>query len=751
MAKRWPVLGLILIVLFGLWGWNRLLQRHVSPFDPQALQAQTSAQKFANAISLSGLASPDLQRIYGHSSLVLDRQGQLLRAFPTAEDTWRLPTAARDVDPLYLAMLKASEDQRFDQHVGIDPLAIVRAAAQALAHGQIISGASTLSMQTARLLEPKPRNFSAKLEEAARALQLSLLLGRAGVLDIYLSLTPFGGTLEGVSAASLAWFGHTPDRLTPAEAALLVALPQSPERLRPDRHPEAAKAARNRILQRMEARGLLAHDVVVAALAEDVPRFQRAMPRHAPHLAEGLVAGARGQLLSTHIDGALQRNLEALGQSWRSKLEPGSDLAVVILDGNRLIAHLGSADWNSRQLDLSRAVRSPGSTLKPFIYALAFDDLALHPATLMDDMPQRFGDWQPRNFDHEFHGTVTAREALQRSLNIPAVQALERVGPARFAALMQRCGARLEFPNSDDPGLPLALGGVGIRLIDLAMLYAALGQGGLAKPLEILKGVSISRHSGLDPESSALNLLDSRLFPAYARMTGNDENDTYGSAQTQTQTQPRPSQRLVDSAAAAVVLDILENSPMPEGVASLRGTQRPRRIAFKTGTSYGYRDAWTVGVSAQYTVAVWVGRADGGASPGSLGRITAAPLMFKAFDLLPPDQRSRPAARDPQHPLLQGSAPPALARLNGGKAEQASIPRLRILFPPDGASIESLHEGIALNASGGLAPLRWIANGVPLPENATFWQPEGTGFAKLVVLDSSGRRAESRIRVLEPE
>ena len=567
MAKRWPVIGFIFIVLIGLWTWHRLLQRHVSPFSPASLQTQTTGQKLANVISLNELAPPDLQRIHGHSSLVLDRQGQLLRAFPTVDDTWRLPTAARDVDPLYLSMLKASEDQRFDQHVGIDPLAIVRAAAQALAHGEIISGASTLSMQTARLLEPKPRNFSAKLEEAARALQLSLLLGRAGVLDIYLSLAPFGGTLEGVSAASLAWFGHTPDRLTPAEAALLVALPQSPERLRPDRHPEAAKAARNRILQRMEAHGLLAHDVVAAALAEDVPRFQRAMPRHAPHLAEGLVAGVRGQMLRTHIDGALQRNVEALGQSWRSKLEPGSDLAVVILDGHRLIAHLGSADWASRQLDLSRAVRSPGSTLKPFIYALAFDDLALHPATLMDDMPQRFGDWQPRNFDHEFHGTVTAREALQRSLNIPAVQALERVGPARFAALLNRCGARLEFPGHDDPGLPLALGGVGIRLVDLAMLYAALGRGGLVKPLDILQNT-----------------------PADAR----------------------PAQRLVDSTAAQVVLDILEMSPMPEGVASIRGTLRPRRIAFKTGTSYGYRDAWTVGVSAQYTAAVWVGRASVG-------------------------------------------------------------------------------------------------------------------------------------------
>jgi len=704
MAKRWPVIGLILIVLFGLWGWNRLLQRHVSPFDPQALQAQTSGQKLANIVSLSWLYPPNLQRIHGHSSLVLDRQGRLLRAFPTLDDTWRLPTAARDVDPLYLAMLKASEDQRFDQHVGIDPLAAMRALGQALRHGQIISGASTLTMQTARLLEPKPRTLGAKLHEAARALQLGLLLGRGGVLDIYLSLAPFGGTLEGVSAASLAWFGHAADKFTPAEAALLVALPQSPERLRPDRHPEAAKAARNRILQRMVARGLLAADIADAAQKEDVPRFQRSLPRHAPHLAQNQISGAQGKIVSTPIDGVLQGKLEDLGLAWRSKLEPGSDLAIVILDGNRLIAHLGSADWNLRQLDLSRAVRSPGSTLKPLIYALAFDDLALHPATLMDDMPQRFGDWQPRNFDHEFHGTVTAREALQRSLNIPAVQALERVGPARLAALLNRCGARLEFPNSDDPGLPLALGGVGIRLIDLAMLYAALGQSGVVKP--ILQ-----------------------------------------------QQQPPPGSEchLVSQTAAFVVLDILEHSPMPEGVASARGVQRPRRIAFKTGTSYGFRDAWTVGVSAQYTVAVWVGRADGGASPGSLGRLTAAPLMFKTFDLLPPDRAQRPLPENPHHPLLQGRAPPALTRLSGGDAPQASTPRLRILFPPNGASVESLNEGIALNAAGGIAPLRWIANGTPLPENSRFWQPQGAGFAHLVVLDSQGRRAETRIRVLEPD
>lgn len=679
-----------------------LLQRHVTPWAQPAPPSLTA--HLAQLLSLSALMPPDLSRVRQHSSLVLDRHGQVLRAFPSLDDTWRLPTRVDEVDGLYLAMLKASEDQRFDLHPGVDPVAMLRALAQALKHGEIISGASTLNMQSARLLQPKPRTLRAKLSEAARALQLSLLFGRKGVLDIYLTLAPFGGTVEGVQAASWIWFGHDAARLTPAEAALLVALPQSPERLRPDRYPSAAKKARDRILQRMVQRGVLQHDVAQAAMQEPLPRFQRSLPRHAPHLAERLVSG-HGQVVHTWIDRALQQRLEQLGQSWSDTLDADSDLAVVVLDGHRLIAHLGSSDWQARQLDLSTAVRSPGSTLKPLIYALAFDDLALHPATLMDDLPQRFGDWQPRNFDQQFHGTLTAREALQRSLNIPAVQALERVGPMRFAALLQRCGARLEFPTRDDPGLPLALGGVGIRLMDLAMLYAGLGQGGRIQPL-------------------ALRL------------------DDVANAHCQ----------LVGTTAAYGVLDILQHSPLPEGVASLRGTQRPRSIAFKTGTSYGFRDAWTVGVSTRYTVAVWVGRADGGASPGRLGRVAAAPLMFRVFDLLPPEANTRPLPADAQHPLLQGRPPPALARLTAPDSTATThIRPLRILFPPHGSSVELVGEGIALQAQGGQPPLRWVINGVPLEENSRFWRTTDSGFAHLVVLDAAGQRAESRIRVLPME
>jgi len=660
-------------------------------------------------LALDRLAPPDLGRLERRSTVVLDADGRLLRPFASAEGTWRLPTRPDQVDPLYLAMLMAVEDRRYGWHPGVDPLAVGRAVVQAAWHGRVVSGASTLTMQTARLLTPKPRTLASKLIESARAVQLQARLGHDGVLEAYLTLAPFGGPLEGVTAATLAWFGKAPRHLSPAEAALLVALPQSPERLRPDRRPQAARAARDRILDRVAARGVISRDVAEAAKAEPVPTFRRAMPRLAPHLTERLAAAAgRGAVVRTHIDSVLQRGLEGLARAQAPRLGPQSDMAIVILDNRdrRLLAHLGSADWTRLQVDLTQAVRSPGSALKPFIYAVAFDDLSLHPGTLIPDMPQRFGAWAPRNFDHDFHGTVTAREALQRSLNIPAVQALERVGPARLIALLRLAGVSLSFPGHEEPGLALALGGVGIRLMDLAVLYAALADGGRVLPVSLLAG--------------------------------------------ETAPEPRP---LVGNAAARAVIDVLEGSPAPNGFATGAGIARTRRIAFKTGTSFGSRDAWTVGSSADYTVAVWVGRPDGAPRPGQTGRGTAAPLMFRAFDLLPPDRAPRPAPAQPDHALFHRQPPPALVRLSPANHDDVGAGHaapLRILFPPDGATVESLEDGVGLTVSGGQPPYRWAANGRPLAENAPFWQPDGDGFSSLVVMDSDGRRAAVTIRVVTP-
>ncbi|SBW04615.1 Penicillin-binding transpeptidase [uncultured Alphaproteobacteria bacterium] len=661
----------------------------------------------AAAVALDRALPPDLSRYRERSTVVRDADGGLLRAFAAPGGAWRIATAATDVDPLYLAMLKAVEDRRFDVHPGVDPLAAARAAMQAATNGRIVSGASTLSMQAARLLAPKPRTFAAKAAESLRALQLTARLGREGVLGLYLTLAPFGGALEGATAASLAWFGKPPLRLSPAEAALLVALPQSPERLRPDRHPEAAAAARNRVLARAAAAGVIGDDVARAAAAEPVPTRQAALPRHAPHLAERLAAAEPpGAEIRTRIDGGLQRALERLGRAWGQRLEPGADLAVVVLANRdrRLLAHLGSADWRDRQLDLSRALRSPGSALKPFVYALAFDDLALHPGTVIDDAPQRFGAWLPRNFDRDSHGEITAREALQRSLNLPAVRVLDRVGPARFALRLEGAGAHLAFPDDAPPDLPLALGGVGVRLEDLAMLMAALADGGRVLPVSVLA----------------------------------DEPP------------PRPT-ALVGEAAARAVIDILADAPSPSGVARGRGVDRTRRVAFKTGTSYGFRDAWTIGASADHTVAVWVGRPDGAPRPGETGLAAAAPLLFRVFDLLPPDHAPRPPPAEPDHALFRNPPPPGLARFDPREAGRWADARpLRVLFPPDRATVESLPEGVGLSAEGGRPPYRWVANDRPLAAEVRFWRPDGEGFARLAVTDADGRRAAVTVRVVTP-
>ncbi len=645
----------------------------------------------------------DLARYESRSTVVRDAQGGVLRAFPAPEGQWRVETSVDDVDPLYLAMLKAVEDRRFDAHPGIDPLAILRAAGQLIGERRVVSGASTLTMQAAKLLDPRPRTWQAKIAEAVRALRMQTRLGRDGVLGVYLTLAPFGGAIEGANAASYAWFGKRPLNLSPAQAALLVALPQSPERLRPDRNPAAAMRARDRVLDIAVAQGVLGQGAADAAKAEPLPTALLAMPMSAPHLAERLAARAeKGRSIATHIDPAMQAALERFARTQRAKLDDGANLAAMVVSNKdrRLLAHLGSLDWRDCQIDLTLAVRSPGSAMKPFLYAMGFDDLAIHPATLIADMPQRFGDWAPRNFDHDFHGLVTAREALQRSLNVPAVQVLERIGPARFAGRLTQAGARLVLPAAAEPALPLALGGVGIRLWDLAMLQAALADGGRALPIAAVPG------------NAAAPVV------------------------------------LVGAAAARATIDVMEGSPAPDGIATGSAIARTRRIAFKTGTSFGFRDAWTIGSSADYTVAVWVGRPDGAPRPGELGRSAAAPVLFAIFDLLPQDRAPRAAPAEPGHALFRRAAPPAIARLE--MRPELDRAGLRILFPPDGATVEALDEGISLNAAGGRGPLRWIVEGHELPDDARFWKPDGEGFAKFVLVDADGKRVASTIRVTIP-
>jgi penicillin-binding protein 1C len=653
---------------------------------------------------------------------VVDAQGKLLRGFTTAEGTWRLPLSPETVDPLYLRMLKAYEDKRFDWHPGVDPLALMRALWQWVAHGKVISGASTLTMQSVRLLDPRPRTLPNKLAQMWRALQLDWHYTKEEILGLYLTLAPYGGNLEGLRAASLAYLGKEPRYLTPAEAALLVVLPQSPTRLRPDRFPRAARAARDKVLARMERLGVLSRRQAAEARQEDPPGRRLPLPFHAPHLARRLVAAEpRRALHRTYIEGRLQRMLEALAKQVQTGLDPHAGLAILIVENQtrRVIAYVGSSDFFAQeragQVDMVRAVRSPGSTLKPLIYGLGFDELIIHPETLIDDAPTRFGDYFPSNFRHTYRGQVSVREALQRSLNIPAVKVLERIGPVRLAAKLRDAGIELHWARQDaTPGLPLALGGVGTTLEDLVMLYVGFANAGQVGPLALARDDRVARQAA------------------------------------------RP---LLSAAAAWYLADILAGAAAPETKVSADHVRDPRRRAYKTGTSYGFRDAWALGFDGAYTVGVWVGRPDGAPSPGRYGRKTAAPLLYRVFDLLP-RRGLAPPGRAPAE-VLQArytDLPERLKHFRSGavRATHSALPPLAISFPVDGARIaldvrNGVMADLPLIASGGQRPLRWLVNGYPLPaferRRDAFWTPDGEGFVAIAVMDGRGQSARANVWV----
>ena len=658
------------------------------------------------------LPLPSLDRIRSASALVLAADGSILRGFLTPDGKWRLPVEPEAVDPLYRRMLVAAEDRRFDRHFGVDPIAVGRALFQLGSTGHIISGASTLTMQAVRLLEPHPRLFVEKLREAARALALERQMSKDEVLGTYLTLAPIGGNLDGVRAASLAYFGKEPARLSAAEAALLVAIPRSPERLRPDRHPDAIRAARDRVLLRMAEAGVISPATLAEARTEIVPRARLAMPFHAPHLARELRDQQPTALVHhSTVDPLLQRRIEALLKREVSGLESEASFAAIVVDNRdrRVRAYVGNADPASvtrrGTIDMARALRSPGSTLKPFIYAMGFDRLIIHPETTLEDRARHFGDYAPSDFDGRFEGEVTARQALQYSLNLPAVAVLDRIGPSRFIAALSATGIRLRLPQPIiEPGLAVALGGAGTTLTDLLQLYASLSNGGEVTPLRYREG---------DPVTS-------------------------GTA-------------IFGPLAAWYVNDILAETPPPANVLPAE-VRRGRRLAFKTGTSYGFRDFWAIGYDPEVTIGVWAGRPDGTPMPGHSGRLTAAPVLFKIADLLDP-ARSRHPIPPPPGALLVGwnDLPLRLSRLNTGAQATSQTGGPRITFPPDGAVIEWRGEEMPLEATGGKQPLHWLVDGRPLtqgaPRHVVRWQPEGIGFVQLSVVDAAGRSAHSTVRL----
>ncbi len=695
----------------GVRSWSKMAQRAAV-----VLGVAIACASLALEITIRRLDPLPMARAENTSVTVLDRDGVLLRAYTTADEHWRLPIAAADVDPLYLKMLIAFEDRRFYVHPGVDPVATLRAVGQVARYGRIVSGSSTLTMQVARLLDGiHARDAAGKLKQMLRALQIERTYAKSDVLRLYLQLAPFGGNLEGVRAASLAYFGKEPRRLSPAEAALLVAIPQAPESRKPDRSPNAARVARDRVLARAVAAGVIKPEDMNLARLEPVPTVRREFSKLAPHLADAeREANPERRVHRLTLDAALQARLESVARDHARVLGQGLSAAIVAIDHatGQVLAEVGSAGFldesRAGAVDMARAVRSPGSTLKPLIYGLAFEAGLAHPNTLIEDRPTRFGTYVPKNFDRDWHGIVTIREALAQSLNIPAVSVLEAVGPLKFYGRLQQAGLAPQLPKDAEPTLAVALGGLGLRLVDLAQLYGGFARGG-----EI---VSL-RHRQVDATEAAAP----------------------------------PRQRLLSPVAAWYVADILRNAPAPAHA-------RTGQIAFKTGTSYGARDAWAAGFDGRHTIAVWVGRADGAAVPGLAGRPSAAPMLFDAFQRIA-DQRTPlpPAPRDALK-ATGADLPPPLRRFNPSaetpdahSAAYRSQP-LRIAFPPDRAELDSeASDSVVVKADGGVLPLTWLIDGAPVSADGHRREltlpGQRQGFVKVSVIDAAGRTDRVTIRL----
>lgn len=560
------------------------------------------------SLLLVDLAFPPPLPVEGAGLVVVARDGSPLRGWPDADGVWRYPVTPEHVSPRYLEALLTYEDRWFYWHPGINPLALLRAGWQWAWHGHVISGGSTLSMQVARALEPVPRSIPGKLRQMCRALQLEMRLSKREILALYLNHAPMGGIVEGVEMASRSYLGKSAAQLSSAEAALLVVLPQAPSRLRPDRHPERAQRSRDKVLHRMAELGRWSRTEVEDALIERVGANPPRLAWLAPLAAERLHQGARRQdrngaqisIVRSTLDRDMQVTLERLLADRVAQLPRFVSMAALVMDSKTMevLAYAGSADFSDTRrfshVDMVRGVRSPGSTLKPFLYAMALDEGLIHSESLLADTPQSFGGYDPGNFQASFSGPVSVSDALQRSLNVPAVDLLDRLGPTRFAARLSNGGIRLRLPSGGSPNLSIILGGAGTTLEELVGGYRALAAGGMAGMPRII------------PDA------------------------------------PVRESRMMSAGAAYIVRSILEGGGHPD--QPFVETSGPR-LAWKTGTSYGFRDAWAVGVSGRYTLGVWIGRPDGTPNPGFFGANIAAPLLQQMASALP--RSELPAAAMP--------------------------------------------------------------------------------------------------------
>ena len=525
------------------------------------------------------------------STVITAKDGTPLRAFADKNGVWRYPVNLTDVSPLYLQALMTYEDRWFYYHPGINPFAFIRAGFQNIFSGKIVSGGSTLTMQVARLLYSNKRTLAGKLLQMLRALQLETHLTKKEILTLYLNLAPFGSNIEGVQTACFSWLGKQAFELSHAEAALLAVLPQAPSFYRPDRHPERARKARDKVLDRMAFFKVWTKEQVNAAKKEPVIALRFVPPMTAPLASRRLFVNtdnSQSKVIS-NLDYDLQIHTKDIVRGYIEGLSDYQSAAAMIVNYKNLdvLAYVGSADFSNTKrkghVDMVRAIRSPGSTLKPFLYGLAIDEGLIHSHSLLLDTPRFQKEYEPGNFSKGFSGPVSMTKALRLSLNVPAVQVLEAYGPQKFYDRLINAGARLKL--SGKPNLSIVLGGMGTNLESLVTLYTALARDGITGKPKLLKQDAVQ-------------------------------------------------ERYLMSPGAAWIISKILAQPMPgfEGINRLSGHIA---MAWKTGTSYGFRDAWALGIMGDYVAGVWVGRPDGSPSPGQYGAVTAIPLLRRIFESLP--------------------------------------------------------------------------------------------------------------------
>ena len=537
-----------------------------------------------------------------YSTVVLDEEGGVLRAFLNGNEQWCFPPR-QDLDipqKLKTAVL-LFEDRSFYSHPGVRPLSLLRALYQNASKGQVVSGASTITMQVSRLMRPKARTYLNKALEILQALKIELHYTKEETLGAYLDHAPYGGNIVGYQAASLRYFCKAPGQLTWGEAATLAVLPNAPGLVSPVADPDRLRARRNRLLARLRDEGEIDAETHRLARQEEVPRGARPFRMVAPHLARRLKAREGDGTIRTTILRAVQERAEGLVARHvaylnRLGIRNGAVLVAETQSG-KVRAYVGSQDFSDAdaqgQVDGVMAARSSGSLLKPFLYALCMDEGIVLPQTLVRDVPSYYGAFSPSNADGKFSGLVQAQEGLIRSLNVPAVRLLKTYGVYPFYCFLEAAGISTLFRPADGYGLPLVIGGAEVTPWDMAVLFRGLGNGGRFRPLQVLAGPSGRRDVGGMP--------------------------------------------LISPGACDLTLNVLRDLKRPGAEHYWQQYQNPWPLAWKTGTSYGQRDAWAVGVSPQWTVAVWVGNFDGQGNANLTGSGCAGPLLYDVFNALPKD------------------------------------------------------------------------------------------------------------------